>query len=225
MCGVCVWWCGRLRLLAHRAIGPWPPIPRDSPSPPPWPSERGPHLGRLAGGAALHLKQANCLLTTTGASAVEAFFGWVGWLGVRWAACCVADDGETPAAADESKTAAVWAPYHPSYYGLARSPATPQPATDKNPAVHGRGWLDLIALWTLRLVVLEEARPNMRLSHTFYTPPPNPPTTAMDQALLQLLELLGSPDKAARQQAEAHYAQLRETSAPQVRLRKPEVGT
>ena len=174
MCGVCVWWCGRLRLLARRAIGPWPPIPRDSPSPPPWPSERGPHLGRLAGGAALHLKQANCLLTTTGAPAVEAFFGWVGWLGVRWAACCVADDGETPAAADESKTAAVWAPYHPSYYGLARSPASAQPATDKNPAVHGRGWLDLIALWTLRLVVLEEARPNMRLSHILQ-PPTEPP--------------------------------------------------
>jgi hypothetical protein len=38
--------------------------------------------------------------------------------------------------------------------------------------------------------------------------------------LLQLLQLLGSPDKGARQQAEAHYAALRETRTPQVSQKK-----
>lgn len=34
--------------------------------------------------------------------------------------------------------------------------------------------------------------------------------------LVQLLQLLGSPDKGARQQAEAHYAHLKEANMPQV---------
>jgi len=37
-----------------------------------------------------------------------------------------------------------------------------------------------------------------------------------DEGLVQLLQLLGSPDKGARQQAEAHYSQLKESSMPQV---------
>lgn len=60
-----------------------------------------------------------------------------------------------------------------------------------------------------------------------------PPTQLYTQAggmadeglvqLVQLLQLLGSPDKGARQQAEAHYAHLKEANMPQVCAREGNV--
>lgn len=46
----------------------------------------------------------------------------------------------------------------------------------------------------------------------------------MLEGLVRLLDLLGSPDQGVRQQAEAHYTHLRETSAPHVSSKEREIG-